>query len=43
MSKSNETFDVVVIGAGPSGAVASALLNKKPSRLDTLVELCRGR
>jgi flavin-dependent dehydrogenase len=28
MTTSNEFFDVVVIGAGPSGSVASALLNK---------------
>ena len=33
MSKSNDIFDVVVIGAGPSGAVASALLNKKSYRV----------
>ena len=29
MNASQSSFDVVVIGAGPSGAVASALLNKK--------------
>ena len=29
MNDSQSSFDVVVIGAGPSGAVASALLNKK--------------
>lgn len=33
MSNSHGCFDVVVIGAGPSGAVASALLNKKGYRV----------
>jgi flavin-dependent dehydrogenase len=33
MTIPNEFFDVVVIGAGPSGAVASALLNKKSYRV----------
>ncbi|TDJ28121.1 MAG: NAD(P)/FAD-dependent oxidoreductase [Gammaproteobacteria bacterium] len=33
MSTSRETFDVVVIGAGPSGVVASALLNKNFHRV----------
>jgi len=33
MTISKELFDVVVIGAGPSGAVASALLNKKSYRV----------
>ncbi len=33
MSISEKYFDVVVIGAGPSGAVASALLNKKGYRV----------
>jgi len=33
MTISQELFDVIVIGAGPSGAVASALLNKKSYRI----------
>ncbi len=33
MTISREFFDVIVIGAGPSGAVASALLNKKSYRV----------
>ena len=33
MNVSQSSFDVVVIGAGPSGAVASALLNKKGYRV----------
>jgi len=33
MSVSEKEFDVVVIGAGPSGAVVSALLNKKGYRV----------
>ena len=33
MTNSRGCFDVVVIGAGPSGAVASALLNKKSHRV----------
>ncbi len=33
MNVSPSSFDVVVIGAGPSGAVASALLNKKGYRV----------
>ena len=33
MSLSQENFDVIVIGAGPSGSVASALLNKKGYRV----------
>lgn len=33
MTISQKLFDVIVIGAGPSGAVASALLNKKSYRI----------
>lgn len=33
MTSSQECFDIVIIGAGPSGAVASALLNKKGYRV----------
>ena len=33
MSFSRSDFDVVIIGAGPSGAVASALLNKEDTVL----------
>ena len=33
MTISREFFDVIVIGAGPSGAVASALLNKNSYRV----------
>lgn len=33
MNNSKKCFDVVVIGAGPSGSVASALLNKKSHRV----------
>ena len=33
MNKTNNHFDVIVIGAGPSGAIASALLVQKGYRV----------